>query len=187
MATIYGLRVSEVGELVIEIGAADAIAIAAWNAPDHCTITGEAALVRRALGRAAAAAAEVAPVEVEGPWHCRMVAGAARQVYAELRELRFARPLIPIYPSGKGALEDEPERLRVWLANQLAKPVLWYPIVFDLIHYAGSFVEIGPGRVLSDRIRRTLPGGAPNTLFAVERGGGELCRLPELELRYQTA
>jgi [acyl-carrier-protein] S-malonyltransferase len=149
MVAVARLPADAVAQVVDGLKVRGPIAMGAWNAADHTTVVGEQAVVAEAERQFLALGAEVSAIEVAGPWHCDLAAGAARRVRERIGGIEFRRPRIPVYTSATGRQEDDPERLRDGLAEQICRPVRWREAVVDLVRRGVShLVEVGPGRVL---------------------------------------
>jgi [acyl-carrier-protein] S-malonyltransferase len=173
MAVILRVPAADVEVIVADLGRAGMIAIAARNGPDHTTIVGDTTTVLEAERRALSRGAEVNAVDVDGPWHCALVAAAAMQVRVGIREVEFHSPAIPVYCSASGKVESDPERLRDNVVDQMHRPVLWWPILAEWLRRGvRHLVEVGPGRFLGSIVKRaSSPPAAPQVHF-LERENG---------------
>jgi [acyl-carrier-protein] S-malonyltransferase len=174
MVAAYRIPASAVTSVITELESVGTIAIAAWNAPDHTTIVGDEALVRHAEAELLALDAETAAIDVAGPWHCRLLDRVAGEALRHFEAIRFRPPVVPVYTSASGRIESAPDRLRQCLADQLCVPVLWQAILEDLRRRGvRSFLEVGPGRVLSGLLRRAWTDPEPYEIRTTEgRTGG---------------
>jgi [acyl-carrier-protein] S-malonyltransferase len=128
---------------------------------------------RLALGEGAA----VSRVEASGPWHCSLVRGAAKEIARDIQAIRCSPPKFPVYVAVKGGREDDPEALRLGLAEQIHRPVLWQPVIRRLLGEAELLVEVGPGHILTGFARAATGRSSEHGLFAVELRGGRISRL----------
>lgn len=174
MVSIAGLPLPVLGALVADSGPPEALALAGLNAPDHGTVSGHPELVRTVEARVHALGAQVSEVDVSGPWHSPLVAHLVREVLDVLDSIRFLPPRLPLYSSVTGSREEEPWRLRVLLAEQVARPVRWHPLAAELLRRASTLLEVGPGHFLSGIVRRAAGTSHPREIRAVERPGGSL-------------
>lgn len=181
MVAVYGIPGDAVDEIVAAQGS-KAIAVGAWNGPDHTTIVGEPALVGAAERQALALGATLSVIDVEGPWHCGLAARAADEVAARLTEFRFGLPRVPIYTSVSGSTESDPNRLREALAAQIALPVRWRHMLADMFRReVRQFLEAGPGRFLYSLMMRSELDPAAYTAAFVEREQGKSVPLAKIE------
>lgn len=127
--------------------------LAAHNAPEEWVLTG----TRSALE----AAARVAPskwLDVSGPWHSRLMAGAETALAIALA--RVPRPPLRCElwcnRTGRPAASDA---LPTLIAEQLTHPVRWAETLAGLAGPHTRFVTVGPGRVLRGLLRKNLGDG----------------------------
>jgi [acyl-carrier-protein] S-malonyltransferase len=180
MATVRGLPLQTVEEIVARIGSIYSVAVAAHNAPGHSAITGERHGVLKAEIKAFARGGLTAAVEVAGPWHCSIAAGCAAEVRAALEQFDFKPPRLPLYSSATGGPVSSAGELRRCLAEQICVPVLWNEVVNELWRQgARKSLEIGPGHVLTGFVRRTWPQGQYQARF-LERANGGAVLPPEI-------
>jgi acyl transferase domain-containing protein len=93
-------------------------------------------------------------------FHSAIVAPAATPFREFLNTLTFWSPDKPVYANSSAApYADEPEQIQDQLAQQIANPVRFVEQINNLydtgIH---TFVEVGPGRVLTRLVQRILKG-----------------------------
>lgn len=158
MLAVYRLRAQAMEEIVGDLETQGAIAIAAWNAPDHITIVGEEELVAKAQLHAISLGAETAAVDIAGPWHCRLAEHTAKRIGAALSDIRFNFPTVPIYMSSTGAIGRDPESIRRCLVEHVYKPVRWSTSLSNMVASGVQhFIEVGPGRVLKGFVKRAVP------------------------------
>ena len=103
-----------------------------------------------------AAGGRAIPVKVKGGFHSPFMEKAAEEFGIELAKAKLAKPSIPLYsnmtaqPYGSDAA--------YLLSRQICSPVRWEETVRNMIG-AGidTFIEIGPGKTLTNMIRKTDP------------------------------
>src|SRR5262249_29671072 len=130
------------------------------NAPGQIVIAGHARAVRRAGDRALAAGArKVIPLPVSAPFHCPLMAPAQRRLEEVLRGVAMRDPRSPVYGNADAAALRDAASSRSALVRQVTAPVLWMDLV-RAIAASGirTFVEVGPGKVLSGLVRRIVEG-----------------------------
>lgn len=174
MTTVSDLPSAVLREVLATTGPAEELALAGENAPNHHTVSGRTALVHRVEVRAVALGARVSPIGAAGPWHCPLLGDAVAQLHESLKDIPFLAPRLPVYLSSKGDTEEDPLRLRYWLAEQLRAPVRWLSVVHQLLPRASRLLELGPGHTLIGFVRRVLGPSRSHELRAVERSGGRL-------------
>ena len=133
---------------------AHGLAVANDNSPQQVVLSGE----RAALPGAAAAAKELGlramELPVTGAFHSPMMASAVPEFRAALDRVRVRRTA---RARDLGRDRDAVRRHPARLAEALTMPVRWRETMLAL-HERGAdrFVEVGPGRVLTGLVKRTL-------------------------------
>jgi [acyl-carrier-protein] S-malonyltransferase len=159
MAAILGLDAASVER---ECGAAaqgETVSAANLNAPDQVVIAGHRAAVERAVERLRAAGARRAvPLAVSAPFHCALMAPAARRLAAVLDGMAIADPRFPVYRNVDARPVRTAADARDGLVRQVDAPVRWQQVVESMVDDGiDTFVEIGPGNVLAGLLRRIRP------------------------------
>ncbi len=179
MAAILGLEDHVVVGICNQVREADGLVAAAnFNAPGQVVIAGEAAAVEKACEAAKAAGAKRAVrLAVSVPSHCELMQPAAEKMAQLLEETPIRTPRVAVVHNVDVGTHAAPEVIRALLAQQLYSPVRWSDTI-RFLHDQGvhSFVEAGPGKVLTGLNRRivkscrTLPIYDPTTLdIAMEK------------------
>lgn len=146
------------------------VIVANYNSPGQTVLSGE----RRALDLAMDLARErgarrVMPLSVSGAFHSPVMAPAAGGLAAAIAEAPIQAPEIPIIANITAEPLTTATALRDELARQIAAPVQWTRTVEHLTSQGvTTFVEIGPGQVLSGLIKRIAKGA---TLLSVGSAG----------------
>jgi [acyl-carrier-protein] S-malonyltransferase len=129
------------------------------NSPGQIVIAGSAAAVERAVPLLKARGAKRAvPLKVSAPFHCALMMPAQERLAEALSEVAFQDPRVPLVTNVDAALIRTAEEARASLVRQVSSPVRWRESV-ELLEREGvrSFVEVGPGKVLSGLVRQTAP------------------------------
>jgi len=159
MAAIIGLDRSLVLQACDEAGEAGVVQVANLNAPGQTVIAGAAAAVKRAVELARAKGAKRAlPLPVSAPFHSVLMEPAAARLQEVLRTVRIGDLRAPLVTNVDADLLTDGGRVADALVRQVTAPVRWEEVVARLVKEGvGTFVEVGPGRVLSGLIRRIAP------------------------------
>ncbi|MET9609715.1 SDR family NAD(P)-dependent oxidoreductase [Streptomyces sp. NPDC006512] len=159
-------------EQVREIAARSGCVVANHNAPSQCVISGPTAAVEAALAALRAAGLRGERIPVACAFHSGVVAGAVDALAAELAGTAVAEPAVPVWSTATARpYPADPTEVRDVLARQVAEPVRFVDQV-EAMYAAGvrTFVEAGPGRVLTGLVARIL-GDRPHTAVAVDVPG----------------
>jgi [acyl-carrier-protein] S-malonyltransferase len=164
MAAVLGLPTLEVEAACNEASAGDGVAVAAnLNAPDQTVISGDPPAVSRA-GEACKTrgAKRVVPLKVSGAFHSPLMAPAVDGLREALSAATFATPDFPVVANASAEEVTTGVDAKRLLADQLTAPVRWVESMeraAALVPNA-TFVELGPGNVLTGLLKRIVPGAA---------------------------
>lgn len=126
------------------------------NSPDQIVISGSKAAVERAAELAKEKGAKRAVMlPVSAPFHCSLMQPAQDRLAADLRALRFSEPRVPVVTNVDAKPIQDAEQAREALIRQVTGAVQWVRSIQVLIA-AGvqTFVEVGPGKVLTGLLRQ---------------------------------
>jgi [acyl-carrier-protein] S-malonyltransferase len=158
MAALLGLDADAVSkacaEAVAESG--QVVSPANLNAPGQVVIAGHTAAVTLAGEKARALGAKrVIPLAVSAPFHCALMKPAELRLAPELRALASKAPRIPVVANVDAQPKRSAQEAIEALVEQVSAPVRWEEVVRRLIaEGVTTFVELGPGSVLSGLIRK---------------------------------
>ena len=159
MAAVLGLDRAKIAEACLEAAESGQVQVANLNAPGQTVIAGAAAAVKRAMELCKAKGAKRAVLlPVSAPFHSALLAPAARRLETVLKALAFCDPTVPLVTNVDAEPLTQGSRLLDTLVRQVTSPVRWEDVVLRMVKEgASTFVEIGPGRVLSGLIKRIVP------------------------------
>jgi [acyl-carrier-protein] S-malonyltransferase len=156
MAALIGLDDARLPELVAGASLHGVFVVANRNAPGQVVVSGDRAAVEAGAELAksfGARRAIVLPVSVAA--HSPLMAEAAEGMREALAGIRFQDPTIPLLANADGRPIETAEGCRIELIEHLTAGVDWIGAVEGMVA-AGvtTFVEVGPGRVLTGLIKR---------------------------------
>ena len=172
MAAIVGLEAAAVEQACLEAAEGEVVSPANFNDTKQIVIAGHAGAVKRATERAKALGARRAlPLKVSAPFHCALMKPAEDRLAPELRALAAADPRVPLVAN----VDAEPKRDGASaieaLVQQVSRPVRWVEVVQRLASLGvHTYVEVGPGAVLSGLVERIQAGAA---VYSVENDLGQ--------------
>jgi [acyl-carrier-protein] S-malonyltransferase len=159
MAALIGLDDARLPELVAGATAHGTFVVANRNAPGQVVVSGERAAVEagaelaRTLG---AKRAIVLPVSVAA--HSPLMAEAAEGMRAALDGIEFRDPAPPLLTNADAEPIETADACRAELVEHLTTGVDWIRVVERMAaNGVTTFVEVGPGRVLTGLIKRIAP------------------------------
>ena len=159
VAAVLGLDADAVRDVCLEASVIGVVAAANFNSPGQIVIAGETAAVERALELAKAKGSRKAirlPVSV--PVHTPLMKTAAERLAQDLDGISWSDLTVPLVNNADAKPIRAASDVKGALVRQLPSPVLWE----DSVKMMGSmgvttFVEVGPGTVLTGLIKRILP------------------------------
>ncbi|HET7471857.1 MAG TPA: ACP S-malonyltransferase [Candidatus Limnocylindrales bacterium] len=160
MAAILGLDDTALPALVERASAHGTFGVANRNAPGQVVVSGERAAIEAAADIAkdlGARKAIVLPVSVAA--HSPLMAEAAEGMRRVLADVEFHDPVVPLLANADGRPITTADGARAELVEHLTAGVDWVAAV-ERMTAAGvtTFIEVGPGRVLTGLIKRIAPG-----------------------------
>jgi [acyl-carrier-protein] S-malonyltransferase len=160
MAAVLGLGREPVDEACASItsGTSGYVAPANYNCPGQIVISGETPAVQEAMERLKEAGAKrVVPLAVSVPSHSRMMDEAAKTLseHLFLGDIEMSDPAIPVICNSEASFLRTADGIKAALVRQLNSPVLWeYSVAAMINEGIETFVEAGPGKVLSGLVKR---------------------------------
>jgi [acyl-carrier-protein] S-malonyltransferase len=174
MAAILGLDLPAIEQACAASALGQIVSPANVNSPGQVVIAGHTAAVDRASEACRAAGAKRAVrLPVSAPFHCALMMPAQERLSVDLQKLAFGDPAIPLVNNIEARTVTAGADCREGLVRQVSGTVRWQQCV-EALAAAGvdTFVEIGPGQVLSGLVKRiskgvrTLSVGDPSSLEA---------------------
>lgn len=159
VAALLGLTAEVVRDVCRRASSAGVVAAANFNSPGQVVIAGEKAAVARAIELAKAQGCKKAiPLPVSVPVHTPLMQQAADRLAKDLCQVRWSDLRAPLVNNAEAKAISRANEIQASLIRQLPSSVLWE----DTVRTMGTmgvttFVEIGPGTVLTGLIKRILP------------------------------
>jgi [acyl-carrier-protein] S-malonyltransferase len=156
MAALLGLDLPAARAVAEAASEGDICACANDNAPGQIVVSGTRAAVERAIKLAAERGAKRSILlPVSAPFHCQLMAPAAREMEEALAEVSLAPPSVPLIANVTAAPVSDPETIRRLLVEQVTCMVRWRESVLRLKgEGVGRLVELGAGKVLAGLTKR---------------------------------
>ncbi len=160
VAALLGLSADIVRAVCQEAASAGVVAAANFNSPGQVVIAGEKAAVERAIEIAKSKGCKKAiPLPVSVPVHTPLMQGAADRLAAEFDGVTWRDLTVPLINNAEAVALQRSADIRASLVRQLPSSVRWEESVQAMANMGvTTFVEIGPGTVLTGLVKRILPG-----------------------------
>ncbi len=157
MAAILGMDSAELEKVTSEVtDETGVVQLANLNCPGQIVISGTKAGVDRACVVAKERGAKRAiPLDVSGPFHSELMRPASQNLSQVLSEAFLEDATVPVITNVMAKSESHASQIQELLVRQLYSPVLWEQSVREMIELGvTTFVEIGPGKVLSGLVKK---------------------------------
>jgi [acyl-carrier-protein] S-malonyltransferase len=156
MAAVLGLDEADVTAACLDAAQGEIVSPANLNGAGQIVIAGHTEAVARA-GEACKArgARRVIPLKVSAPFHCALMNPARDRLRPELEQAPACDPRIPVIANVDAQPRTTASSSIEALIGQVSQPVRWEATVQWLAAQGvGTFIEVGPGTVLSGLIRK---------------------------------
>ena len=157
MAAVLGLDRDKLTAITEEVTAGgNPVQLANLNCPGQIVISGSKAGVELASLKAKEEGAKrVLPLEVSGPFHSQLMKPAAEKFRGILDEIEIKDAKVPVIANVTASEMTSASEINGRLIEQLYSPVLWEDSIRRMIELGvDTFIEIGPGKVLSGLVKK---------------------------------
>ena len=156
MAAILGLDLPTVEDACKEAAENEICSPANINSPAQIVIAGNESAVDRAIEILKTRGAKrTIKLNVSAPFHCDLMLPAQEKLALDLAEIEYSDLRFPIIENVSAEENQNGERVKTALTEQVSKPVRWSPSVELLINNGvETFVEVGAGKVLAGLVRQ---------------------------------
>jgi [acyl-carrier-protein] S-malonyltransferase len=175
MAAIMGMEADAVDTLCKEASEGDVCSPANFNGGNQIVISGHKAAVERAMAKAKEQKARAIPLKVSAPFHCALMAPAAKRVEEALADIAVGAMKVPVVANVDATPNQDAERVKDLLVQQVTGAVRWQESVEKMVALGvESGIELGHGAVIKGLIRRIAKDmtiqnvGAPDDVGAIE-------------------
>lgn len=173
MAAVLGLEDQQVKDLCAAAALGDVVEAVNFNSPGQVVIAGHAVAVARAMEALKAAGAKrVLPLPVSVPSHCALMKEVAQEFEQTLKKVKFSKGSIPVLHNSTLSVSETPAKIVAALAKQLYSPVCWGDTIQLMVNQQiNTFIECGPGKVLTGLDKRIYPDGNHLSLSVADAFG----------------
>ena len=97
------------------------------------------------------------PLNVSAPFHCSLMSPAATKMKEKINSVNFKKPIFDVVCNVTSKPENNPEDIKKLLVEQICSTVRWRESIINMSkENVNNFIEIGPGKVLSGMVKRTV-------------------------------
>jgi [acyl-carrier-protein] S-malonyltransferase len=159
MAAVLGLEHEALEPLLTELRGDAVVEITNFNAPRQVVISGATAPVEAIVAAVnASRKGRAVMLNVSAPFHCSLMAPVAEAFRELVDAVEMRAPRQTFIDNVTGSVEQDPERIRRKLVEQIYRPVRWEQALHAACRLGvRTFVECGPGGVLTGLVKRAAP------------------------------
>ncbi|MCL2761146.1 MAG: ACP S-malonyltransferase [Desulfuromonadales bacterium] len=156
MAAILGVEREKLEDICKEAAEGEVVSPANFNSPGQIVIAGHSGAVNRAIEIAKAQGFRKAMLlPVSAPFHSALMVPAGERLMEALSDIEISDMSLPVVTNVEATPNIDSKRVKELLVKQVSAPVRWDESVTQMINLGvDSFIEIGPGKVLSGLIKR---------------------------------
>ena len=158
MSAIIGASEEVLAEVIQEASSEGYVDVANYNTPEQTVITGEEKAIAKANELALAKGAKRAiPLAVSGAFHSKLMVEAAKEFEKTVQEVTICDAKIPVITNTDALATLNKEDFKVKMPQQIYSSVRWVQTLNYLQEQGvDTFIEIGPAKVLTGMVRKTL-------------------------------
>jgi len=156
MIAVLGLEASKLTAICEEASNGNGVVqIANYNCPGQLVIAGDTKALGKAKELAESSNARCIPLSVNGAFHSSLMKSAALNLQKVIKDFSISKPEMKFIANVNGDYINDPEQIRNILISQITSPVQWEASIRRMISdETTTFIEVGPGKVLSGLVRR---------------------------------
>ncbi len=157
MIAVLGLKIEELNNLIKEVKTNGICEIANDNAEGQTIVSGDTESMNFLQKILKENKKKFITLNVSAPFHCSLMKPAAATMKDKINSVNFKKPIFDIVCNVTSTPESNPENLKKLLVDQICSTVRWRESIINISKKnVTNFIEIGPGKVLSGMVKRTV-------------------------------
>ena len=157
MIAVLGSQVNELKDLIKTFETKGVCEIANDNAEGQTIISGDIDSINLLKDILKKNNKKFIPLNVSAPFHCSLMNSAAETMKDKINSVNFKKPLFDVVSNVTSEPENNPENIKELLIQQIYSTVRWRESIINMNKKnITDFIEIGPGKVLSGMVKRTV-------------------------------
>ena len=157
MIAVLGLKTNEIEELLKKNNSKGICEIANDNADGQVILSGDKESVSKFQRILKEKKIKTIPLKVSAPFHCSLMKPASEKMREKITNTKFKKPLFKIVNNVTAKPEDDENIIKKLLIDQIFSTVKWRDsIIYMSSEGVTNYIEIGPGKVLSGMVKRTI-------------------------------
>ena len=157
MIAVLGIKIDEIKKLIQANNKNGICEVANDNADGQTIVSGDKESINLLQLNLKENKIKSIPLKVSAPFHCSLMKPAAKIMEDKINNTKFSKPLFDIVNNVTATPERDPVKIKKLLIEQIFSTVRWRESLINMSE-AGvkNFIEIGPGKVLSGMVKRTI-------------------------------
>tara|TARA_B100001989_G_scaffold249670_1_gene225393 strand:- start:1197 stop:2138 length:942 start_codon:yes stop_codon:yes gene_type:complete len=158
MIAVLGSEIEKIDELLKSIDFKDGVCeVANDNAKGQIIVSGDKTSVSLFSSKLKELKVKTIPLKVSAPFHCTLMKPAAEVMKEKINNINFNTPDKKIINNVTADEEKNSEKIKELLVQQIYSSVKWRDSLIKMSkNGVENFVDIGPGKVLSGMVKRTI-------------------------------
>jgi [acyl-carrier-protein] S-malonyltransferase len=157
MIAVLGSTINEIKEFVEDDRIMGVCEIANDNAEGQTIISGDINSMNLLQSILKHNKKKFISLNVSAPFHCSLMNSAAEVMKDKINSVKFEKPHFDIVSNVTSNPENNPENIKKLLIQQIYSTVRWRESIINMSkEKVTDYIEIGPGKVLSGMVKRTL-------------------------------
>ena len=157
MLAILGAKINDIQDLLNSLKDKGVCEIANDNAEGQVIVSGDKNSVTSFKSLLKEKNIKSIPLKVSAPFHCSLMKPAADKMRDKINNINFQKPKHSILSNVTAKIEKNPESIKKLLIDQIFSTVKWRETIINISKEGVSnFIEIGPGKVLTGMVKRTV-------------------------------
>ncbi|MBA1339155.1 MAG: [acyl-carrier-protein] S-malonyltransferase [Pelagibacterales bacterium] len=157
MIAVLGSTIDELEKIIKEAQLKGVCEIANDNAEGQIIISGDNESIKQLQNILKENKKKFIPLNVSAPFHCALMKPAATVMKNKIDSINFKKPIFDIVCNVTSKPENNPANIKKLLVDQICSTVRWRESIINMSNEkVTDFIEIGPGKVLSGMVKRTV-------------------------------
>ena len=157
MLAVLGQKISDIENYLKEISPGGICEIANDNAEGQTIVSGNSQGIDELKKILIKNKKRTIPLSVSAPFHCSLMKPAASQMEELINKTKFNIPSFEIISNVTSLPIKDPKDIKKLLIQQIFSSVKWRESIINISkNGVNNFFEIGPGKVLTGMVKRTL-------------------------------
>ncbi len=157
MIAVLGSKIDELNNLIKQVETKGICEIANDNAEGQTILSGDIESINSLKNILKENKKKFIPLNVSAPFHCSLMRPAADKMREKINSTNFKKPIFNIVCNVTSKAENNPDDIKRLLIEQICSTVRWRESIINMSsENVNDFIEIGPGKVLSGMVKRTL-------------------------------